>query len=341
MSEKAPYSMTTCMMEAVQLLEDVGSMQNIERTLHNIVKNLTRHLDIQTCAVIQINPQTEMLEIMNSEGLSWNYCKQYRRRIISPVVHDLIWESKSLFIDDASLQSPEAVELQLEKPFLSAYSVGLNANHRPLGLLHVDSKEPGYFDEEKRLMIDLYARIISMAIMKEKMLQDVQQLAHEQQREGVESYSYFYGRLQEAIARAQRLSENISLVLLDIVKFGNILCMYGLDVCKNLMNEVTSLVRKNLRQYDNLSVFGTDELIISLPGAGVNEARAATVKLYSIIKQSVFTQHEINIDLSVGIASFPVHARDFDHLITATKNALIEAKRKSDSNISISPVSYV
>jgi transcriptional regulator with GAF, ATPase, and Fis domain len=77
--------------ETIEILEEVSGMQSLDRTLHKIIRFLVKNIQCQTCAVIQINSQTEALEIINSYGLSWNFCKRYRKQIGSDAIHALIW----------------------------------------------------------------------------------------------------------------------------------------------------------------------------------------------------------------------------------------------------------
>lgn len=333
MDSQIPKSLTTCMMDTISILDEVTGMQSLERTLHKIVKNLANDLDCQTVAVIQINPKTEYLEIVNSQGLSWNFCKEYRKRIVSPRLHDLIWNGQEIDIERIDDHFDLTAEVKLENAFESCFCVALSSKHRSLGMLYVDSKESGHFDQNRKLLTRLYARIISLALMKNTLLADIQHLTSESSNDETEKYSYFYGKLQDAIARAQRLKETISLVLMDVVKFNEIVSLYGLEVTANLMQELMSSLRKNTRQYDGLSKFGTDEVIISLPGADSAQALAASLKLKDQITTTPFTNRRLNIEMSIGIANFPENANTLTGLITATKNALLEAKRSPDRSI--------
>jgi len=329
MAKDSIRSMTASIMEINEILDDLTSTQNLERTLHKIVKNVSDGLGCQTCAVIWINPKTEKLVILNSIGLSWQFCKDFRQRAITPLVSELIWKGNPTLIRDVKESPDLANELRLENDFKSCYGVDLMAHLRPLGYLYVDSKEQDYFNADYQLIIQLYARIISLALLKENIVRDIQRHAEKDEHTGAFDYTVFYGRLQETVARAQRLEEDFSVALIDVVKFDQLLTSYGDEVCTELMNEIMITVYKNIRKYDSLSKFGTDEIIISMPGNNGDEALACINKLYEVITKSGYTQQDLKVDLSIGLATFPDNAKNVSGLLTATKHALIECKRKA------------
>ena len=73
-------SMTKCMLEVTDILRDITGTQNLERTLHNIVRNLQENLGCRTYVIVRLNPKTEKLEILNSAGISWQFTKEFRHR---------------------------------------------------------------------------------------------------------------------------------------------------------------------------------------------------------------------------------------------------------------------
>ncbi|TFH02704.1 MAG: diguanylate cyclase [Calditrichales bacterium] len=320
-------SMIDCIKETIDILDDINAMQNIERTLHNIVKSLTDNLSCKTCAVIRLNPVTENLEILNSFGLSWQFCKQYRERVISQAVHDLIWSHQPVAISDTLKNKALAEELKLEKEFASCYCIGLTGDHLPLGYLYLDSDKPGQFTPDAELLIQMYARIISLAILKDRLQEEVKRESTKDPETGVIRYSRFYGQLQEAVSRAQRLEGKMSIILLDVVKYNTIVTAHGFETGKKLMCELVQTVRQVIRDYDGLSKFGVDKLIISLPGHSTAQAFECTQKLYKKITDATFTDHQLKIDVSIGVAGYPDNAGDLNGLLIATKYSLAEAKR--------------
>jgi diguanylate cyclase (GGDEF)-like protein len=329
MAKEIIKSLTSGIKEMTEILDDLTTTQNLERTIHKVVKNLYDGLGCQTCAVIRISPKTEKLEILNSNGLSWQFCKDFRQRAINPLLNEMIWKGMPVLIRDVNENPGLVNELRMENDFKSCYCVILMANLRPQGYLYVDSNIEDYFSDMFQLIVQLYARIVSLAFLKENLLRDLQKHAEKDEHTGAFDYSIFYNRLQEAISRAQRLEESLSLVIIDVVKFDQLLTSHGDEICTELMNEIMITINKHIRKYDSLSKFGTDEVIVSLPGNSSEEALGCVDKLYKVITESSFTREKLKIDLSIGLATYPDNAKTFSGLLTAVKHALVECKRNA------------
>ena len=326
-------SITRCMLEVTDILKDIAGTQNLERTLHNIVKNLQESLECQTCAIIRLNPKTERLEILNSSGISWQFTKAFRIRDVPAKLHELIWADKQILLSNV-MESPDLTKvLKLEKPFASVCFTPFSASQRPLGYLFVTSEKPDAFDGDDQLICHMYAKIIAMGLLKANLINEIQEQGIKNKKTGAVSYAHFYARLQESLSQVQRHSEPLTLLLLDVVKFDYILSQHGGKVCQELMTELMISVNDILRNYDCMSKFGTDEIIISLPGHSMDEGYSCTKKILEHISKSQFTSEKLNIDLSIGIANFPGNAESVTGLLTAVKNALMDSKRAANSKI--------
>ncbi len=336
MSQKIQKSLTNCVDNLLPILDEVNSLQNVERTLHHIVEQLVKDLNCKTCAIVEINPTTEYLEIRNFHGLSWSFCKNFRKKIDSPIIHDLIWKSESIYIPDKKFASILADELQMEHEFVSCYAVQLMANYQPLGFLYIDSDEPDNFVGEQQLVAQFYARLISMSISKERLYIELRRLNHLDEESGAIRYDHYFPRLQEIFHQAKRLNENFSVLLLDIEKYTSILKLYGIDVVRQMLKELVMLISQNLRQYDGLCRFGADEFLITLPGTTLSSAVEAAKKIQTVVKDAEFTQKKLKIRFFTGVANFPDNCSGISGLLTAAKNALLEAKRENRTDVVIS-----
>lgn len=326
-------SLTKCMLEVTDILRDITGTQNLERTLHNIVRNLQENLGCRTYVIVRLNPKTEKLEILNSAGISWQFTKEFRHRDVNPRIHELIWADEQVLINDPANDPNLAEILQLEKPFGSACLTPFSANQRPLGYLFVDSDSRDAFDGDSQLICHLYAKIIALGLMKENLVHEIREHGEKNHKTGAVPYAHFYDRLQESLSQAKRHDKPLTLLLLDVVKFDRILSQYGSDICQELMSEMMAKINEKLRNYDSMSKFGTDEVIISLAGHSMDEGFACTEKLLNHIYESRFTGQKLKVDLSVGIANYPANAETATGLLTAVKNALMDSKRALNSKI--------
>jgi diguanylate cyclase len=323
-------SYVDCAKGVLPIMDELVSLQSPERIMHNIVEEMVKNLKCKTCAIVQINPVTDILEIRNFHNLSWQFCKDYRKQIISPVLRNLIWQNQPVYIKNSG-ESPDITEeLKLENDFVSCFAVHLSANHQPLGFLYLDSDEKDYFHEKMQYMINLYARIISMCIFTERLTEKLKRLQSEDSESGAMRYEQYYPRLQELFHRSYRLHESLSLILLDIARYSTIIQTYGLDVAKNLLREFVQLMNENLRPYDTITRFGADKFLIVLQGTDYDVAYKVTQRIRNLIDMTEFSEQKLKLTVSVGISNYPENSATLDGLLNAAKYALLESKRHEE-----------
>ncbi len=324
---KVKKSLTNCLHDMLPILTDINALQNVERIFHRIVDQIVKDLQCKSCAIIEINPESELLEIRNSHNLSWNFVKSYHRRIEGTMLHELIWNGTPIVINERDFAKTFAEEIQLEHDFVSAYAVQLAGSHRPLGLLYCDSDEPSHFDPDLQLLCKLYAQVISNVILLERITKKADELECFDEDSGAMHFGRFFVSLRETFSRSNRLGDRFSLVLLDIEKYADIIKIYGIEIAKKVLKELVNEIKTKIRQYDTLCRFGADELLLSLPGTTIEEAKRVSEKILKLVSETKFTEHNLDISLFVGVANFPDNAKSIDGLLTATKNALLNAKR--------------
>lgn len=325
-------SMSNCLVDLLPIMDELNALQSSERTQHRIVEQLVKDLDSKTCAILEINQETELLEIKNFHNLSWEYCKNFHKPIDGNVLTELIWKGTPIYIPNRNAAASFEDQVKLEHEFNSAYLVQLIANQKPLGLLYIDSDKEDHFQSEQKLMAQLYAKIISTNLFLNGVNQKLDHLEKEDSESTAVRYEHYYPRLKEMFYRSQRLNETFSIIILDIRKFTSVVKTYGMDTVNELLKELVTLLGKNLRQYDGLCRFGSDEFLVTLPGVQVSDAEKVANKILGSVAKTKFTHQDLDIGLSLGIANYPANSQNLDGLITAVRSALYESKRVETSS---------
>ena len=299
-----------------------------ERVLHLIVDRIVRTFHCQTCALVLIDPKTEYLSIDNYSGLSLTFCNSFRRTIAAAAVGRLLWTGKPIIIEDASDEPVLAAEAALEHPFASCVAVQIAVNNRTLGYLHVDSRLPGAFRQQDVMLIQLYADIAGLALMKSKLSADILRLERIDPESGLEKYIPFLEKLDAGIDRATRTGEPFTLLLLDVDNFKDIVNTYGFASSRAILHEMADLVKERLYPIDAAGRYGFDEFILLKANTGLEAGLQFARELLSGIECHPFTAQGIRSTFSAGLAACPQNGHTSDELILSVKKALFEAQRR-------------
>jgi len=322
-----------CLQHLSEIIHLSKTISQYERVFHLIVYHLFNIYKCQSCAIVLINPKTEYLNIVNSQGLSHTFCNEYRRRLATGAIGKLLWTGQPILISDSESTPQLAEEIQLENKFNSCICVQLAIDHRTLGYLFADSKFKNNFNEEDIMIFQLFADLASLAYHKYCLCEENMRLDKLDRETETEKYSSFIQKVNASLSHAKESSEPFSIILLDVDNMKNIINTYGNQIAVELLKSINNLIRNNFSNVSCVGRYGFDELIVLLDKTPLTEARIIAENLRDKIEQKVFTSKNINTTVSIGISSFPQNAKTLDDLLITSKNALFEAQRLGKNRV--------
>ena len=142
---------------------------------------------------------------------------------------------------------------------------------------------------------------------------------HDSLLDGVYNRLAFNEKLKQELLRFGRYQHAISLILFDMDRFKQVNDTYGHQAGDLALRTVAARVRPTLREPDIFARFGGDEFALILPNTSLHGAITVAERLRVVVCNSTFLyeQHELQISLSVGVAS----ARAGDSLETLLERA--------------------
>lgn len=169
----------------------------------------------------------------------------------------------------------------------------------------------------------------------EKALDLVEKLAVTDSLTDLRNRRYFDDNLAASFARAQRFSEPLSLILIDIDYFKSINDTYGHAAGDTILQALSSLFKSRTRETDISARLGGDEFAFLLYRANRDEGLAFAQGLLTKAQQLKFTFHDksVEIGLSIGIACNWDDIHSIEALYGAADEAMYEAKRRGRNQV--------
>ncbi|MBF0565195.1 MAG: GGDEF domain-containing protein [Nitrospirae bacterium] len=304
---------------------ELNKQDNATHTVHQILFELKESIGISSAVLVVKNIDTDYLEIKNRYNVSAHFTTAYKRAIGTSVVGRIFYKDEIVVVSRKDSPEDEYKDLLLEEEYASAVAVRVAVENRTWGYIAV------YFnidvevtDELKNFLINI-AKICSEAIRKERITTLLNELRNIDHTTGLLYYHYFHEKLKEEFGKCKRHHTALTIAIMDMDNFKEVLNLYGLNTARELYKNVAELLRSCLRGIDVIGRYGTDELIMYLPTTGMKEAEVVIKRFTELLTEKRFTEKKLCTSVSIGVATLVDH-ETLEELVTHAQASLYNAR---------------
>jgi diguanylate cyclase (GGDEF)-like protein len=324
--------------------------------LKKVIEGINRSLKLET--VIHVLSSTVYSLISNSCGIALFYLVDNQCQKLN-LVHsikddsDLVifskegdifdyWvlrHSSQLIIQDLKNDfrfDSDTIRIQDMRPVLSLISSPLISHNSLLGLLRLESKKSGSFNQDDLRFLSLVADLGAVALENSLLFQKTQDLAIHDDLTGLYTRHYFISRLKEETKRCQRLDQHLSLMMIDIDFFKQYNDKFGHTAGDIVLKKVGLVLKDTLGVFNPLICrFGGEEFLVMLSGLNKQKSLSAAEVLRRKIQEEkiILRRQETQITVSIGVASLPLDTKDEDELVQKADKAMYNAKGKGRNQV--------
>lgn len=148
---------------------------------------------------------------------------------------------------------------------------------------------------------------------------------------------YLEETLERELARAAREVYPLCLVMMDIDHFKNVNDTYGHEAGDLVLKTLADMVTSQSRQGDFVCRYGGEEFVLVMPNINIEVARERVNSLHRSISSLYipFGRFNINITVSMGLSSYPLHGETKKDLLRAADRALYTAKNMGRNQVAV------
>ncbi len=166
-----------------------------------------------------------------------------------------------------------------------------------------------------------------------KSMRDIRKLALTDPLTGAGNRTYFFDQLKGATSWARRHKSTLTLIYCDCDGFKMVNNTLGHAAGDQLLREITTAIRVNLRASDTLGRLGGDEFALILPDTGPVGARVIAERILAACRK-LTSRYAHPVSVSLGVTTFLTVPDDLDAMVGDADAAMYEAKRGGRDRVS-------
>lgn len=209
--------------------------------------------------------------------------------------------------------------------------IPLKVYDETIGVINISNKKKGTFTKEDLGIIETLADQAAVAINNARLYE----MAVTDGLTKLFIRRHFMQRMNEEFRRAKRYGREMSLLMLDIDHFKKLNDTYGHQAGDKVLVEVSKIFKHATRATDVCGRYGGEEFCILLPETSTTGAMIIARRLRKEVanEEVMFKRFELNVTVSLGVATFPRDARDPQELIRKADLALYRSKEEGRNRV--------
>jgi diguanylate cyclase (GGDEF)-like protein len=180
----------------------------------------------------------------------------------------------------------------------------------------------------------MLVRAIRYAIERKKTEDRILRMSRYDSLTNVTNRSFFYDRVELAMARARRYKRVLAVLILDLDHFKAVNDTLGHTFGDRLLKRVAERLTGCLRASDTVARLGGDEFAVLLPEIEqIDDVTGVVDKIMATLREPVMLEEqEIFVSVSIGSSLYPNDGEDAETLLKNADSAVLRAKQVGRNN---------
>ncbi|GAB4279134.1 MAG: hypothetical protein Kow0056_12120 [Coriobacteriia bacterium] len=291
-----------------EITEMIHSTLDFESISHVVLDSLRKAIDIPACSLMVIDRKTDETVFSADSGLE-NL--------------DLEPKMTGYFTAPDVFLEPVADD--------STFSCITLFEHNEMGVVFCcPADRLDDLSQDDLLVLQAVASELVVAVENSRLYQLTKRLSITDELTGLRNYRFLQQRLDQEYERANRYNRYLSLLMLDVDHFKGFNDSHGHIAGNRALADLAGVLKSCVREVDIVARYGGEEFSVILPETDAAGAFVVAEKIREAVAEFEFAdesgERTGHLTVSVGVATFPVHALEREELLRQADDALYQAK---------------
>ncbi|MBC7173244.1 MAG: sensor domain-containing diguanylate cyclase, partial [Polyangiaceae bacterium] len=204
-----------------------------------------------------------------------------------------------------------------------------------IGTVALAASRKDAFGDSVRPTLQVLANQLAVSMANAAAVKRLEEMATTDGLTGCLNKRTFMDELEKKLRSAERFGRKLSLIVTDIDHFKSVNDTYGHAVGDVVIKELGRILRNVKRETDIVARFGGEEFCVLCEETDTEGATLLAERVRQELGSTVFTTElgKLTVKASLGVATFPTHARTAAELFDITDKALYAAKHNGRNQV--------
>jgi diguanylate cyclase (GGDEF)-like protein/PAS domain S-box-containing protein len=305
----------------------VASTLEIEKTVQLVLDQALQVVPYDTATVELLTE--DALEVIGGNG--WDdldAIKGLRIPVPGNNPHSKALEHGSAFVvEDVATEYPRFSNISGTE-IRGWLGVPLVVHGETIGLLALDSEQPGFFTAKHVRLSAALGDHVAVALYNARLFQQTREMAMTDSLTGTATRRSFFFQAERALDRARRSKSPVSVLMADLDHFKEINDRHGHAIGDEVIRKVAAAAREVLRRSEIIGRYGGEEFAVVLPDTDAENARIIAERIRSRVSRIAIPGGDQGLSISIGATTRqPEDVTSIDEVLDEADKAMYEAKR--------------